>query len=118
MAVIAPTYLNKAGVTPKDAQVITWTSIDSADTCTAVEVPVYADMSVQYVCGTWGSGVLTIEGSNDGTNFETLNDAFGAAISKTANGISQILENTLEIKPVITGAGLTGLEVTMLIRRG
>jgi len=118
MATRAPVYLyGSKGLSSRDIVTVTWSSIASGDTCDPAEIPEYGDMSVQYICGTWGAATLTVQGSNDATNYHTLNDALGVAISKTANGLSQILENSLKIKPVVTGAGLTGLAVTIIGRK-
>ena len=75
----------------------------------------WADRSVQFA-GTWGGGTVVWEGSNDGTNYETLNDAQGSAISKTANALEQVVEITQFARPKVT-TGVTGVTVTCLVRR-
>ena len=54
---------------------------------------------------------MTIEGSNDGTNFETLSDSTGAPLTFTESGIKLITENTLFIRPDPGGAS----SVTVII---
>lgn len=78
----------------------------------------YPDRSVQ-VTGTFGSGgTIVWEGSNDGTNWVTLNTPAGVAISLTGAGLKQVLEGTLYARPRVTaGDGTTALVVTVFARR-
>jgi hypothetical protein len=63
------------------------------------------------------SGMM-IEGSNDGTNYHTLNDPQGNALDIAALKIEQILEVTRYIRPRVTaGDGTTSLSVTMIVGR-
>src|SRR5574343_930143 len=70
------------------------------------------DRSVQ-VSGTFGAGgTLVIEGSNDGTNYYTLNDLQGTALSFTSARLEGISEMPLYIRPRVTaGDGTTSLNV-------
>lgn len=70
------------------------------------------DRSVQ-VSGTFGAGgTLVIEGSNDGTNYYTLNDLQGTALSFTSARLEGISEMPLYIRPRVTaGDGTTSLSV-------
>jgi hypothetical protein len=78
----------------------------------------FADRAAQ-VTGTFGAGgTVLIEGSIDGTNYSTLVDPQGVAISKTAAGISEIGQLTKFIRPrVSAGDGTTSISVTLLARR-
>jgi hypothetical protein len=78
----------------------------------------YADRSVQ-VEGTFGSGgSMSIEGSNDGTNFHTLSNPSGSALTATSAMLAAIVEMPLQIRPRVTaGDGTTALTATMLLRR-
>lgn len=78
----------------------------------------FSDRSVQ-VTGTFGAGgTLVWEGSNDGTNFVTLNIPAGTAISFTGAGLKQVLEAVLYARPRVTGGdGTTSLAVTVFGRR-
>jgi hypothetical protein len=60
--------------------------------------------------GTFGAAVV-LEGSNDGTNYSTLNDAQGNAISLTATGVKQIVELPRYIRP--KSAAVTSVVVTV-----
>src|SRR5574343_1417608 len=77
-----------------------------------------ADRSLQ-ITGTFGvGGTVIIEGSNDGTNYATLKDHLGVALSLTAAGIYSVDQITRYLRPRISaGDGTTSLTVTALSRR-
>lgn len=98
--------------------VVQWTGLLNGDDGAPVDLLSFADRSVQ-ITGTFGAGgTVVIEGSNDGTNYVTVTDPQGNAISKTAAGIEAILELMKSTRPRVTaGDGTTVLAVTMLMRR-
>lgn len=117
MAVIA--YTVEAIKTWKDkAHVITWANMANSDTGSALEMVGSADRSIQ-VTGTFGSGGnLRIQGSNDGTNWNTLTDPQGNDINLTTSKIEQIMEVVRYMRPNVTaGDGTTNLTVSILVRR-
>lgn len=71
----------------------------------------FADRTVQ-VEGT-GFGTVVIEGSLDGTNYHTLNDVFGNALSFSAAGLKSICEFTGTIRPRCTSGSGASLVVTL-----
>lgn len=86
--------------------------------------PIPIDTLVQYldrtfqVTGTFGGASLVIEGTNDGTNWATLSDPNGVALSITSAGIYQVIQVTLKMRPRVSGGGgSTSLDVTGLLRR-
>ena len=82
----------------------------SGDVGTAVQYENLTDRTVQ-ITGTFtGSPTIVIEGSNDGTNYETLTDPQGNALSFTAAGLEAISENPKYIRPRAT-AGTGGADV-------
>jgi hypothetical protein len=95
-----------------------WTPLTAANNVgDAYEWPWGADKSVQ-VAGTFGGATIVIQGSNDGTNYHTLTDPQGNAVSFTVAGIEAITENTRYIRPSLSGGdGTTSLTVTLLCRR-
>jgi hypothetical protein len=101
-----------------DGQLIEWEGLADGDTGVEVESLAFADRTVQ-VIGTFGAGgELTMEGSNDGTNWVTLTDYAGDAIVFTAAGMSVVLENPFYIRPNVTaGDGTTDLDVIVLGKR-
>lgn len=100
------------------AHVIQWSGLVNGDDGDPLEMPGSADRSIQFT-GTFGvGGTIVLEGSNDGTNYVTLTDPQGNAISKTAAGIEAVLELTRYVRPRVTGGdGTTSLVATMLVKR-
>jgi hypothetical protein len=85
----------------------TWT-LGAGDSGKAVQLAMSGDRSIQV------SGAVTIEGSNDGVAFFTLNDVSGAPLVFAGAGLEQILEITRWIRPGVAAAGAT---VTLLAKR-
>lgn len=100
-----------------NAVTLAWASMANGDSGEVCETPSGSDRSVQFT-GTFGSGgTVLLEGSNDGTNYVTLTDPQGNAISKTAAGIEQIEEITRYVRPrVSAGDGTTAIVATMIVR--
>jgi hypothetical protein len=66
--------------------------------------------------GSVGTGsTVTLEGSNDLTNWTALNDNTGTAISLTSGAFAVVLENPLYVRAKATTAGAT---VTIVGVRG
>jgi hypothetical protein len=90
---------------------VTWT-LGNADTGVGVNIPRWADRTV-HVTGTFGGATILIQGSNNNTDWLTLNDNAGVALSFTAAGMKVILENPLYIRA--SSSGGTGTDVDVLI---
>lgn len=97
-----------------------WPSLThtGTDSGAPLEIPGALRCSVQ-VTGTPGTnGTLLIEGSNDGTNYATLSDPQGNALSFTSAKIEEVLEAVRYIRPKISnGDGSTSLTCTLLVRK-
>ena len=108
-----------ATITPTNALIggnlqITWAAMAGGDVGAAYTNPAFFRLaSVQYDTGTWGTSTLTIQGSNDDTNYYTLADPQGNALSKIANGLEVILEAPLYYRPSF-GAG-TGSALSVVL---
>lgn len=115
MATINPTYSFVGS--GEHTVVATWATFATADTLTPVgsRWADYSDRSVQLE-GTFG-GTVTMQGSNDGTNYQSLTDPQGNAIAKSAGAIEAISEATLFVRPSC-GVGVTATTVTLVMRRG
>jgi hypothetical protein len=102
-------------------QVYTYTSAAMAngDTSAPIQCPDFADKTVTFT-GTFGAGgSVTLQGSNDGTNYFTLKDPSSTAITKTSAGISAVLEHPLYVRAQVTaGDGTTALVMIIMARRG
>lgn len=115
MTTVQPTYPN----TYEDqVGVVSWTPLTSTNTDGAPLSRVkWADKTVQ-ITGTFGTGTVVLQGSNDGTNWATLKDPSNTAISTTSAAVRAVLENPLYIRPLVTGGdGTTSITVTLVARR-
>lgn len=90
-----------------------FTSNETGDT---VELPV-GDRSVQ-MAGTWNGATVSLQGSNDNTNWSTLTDGLGNSLALTADGIKNICEMTRYVRAKVTSGSVTTIAVTILARRG
>lgn len=104
----------------KDAVVgwqVVWATMANGDTGQPVEIPGYADKTIQ-VTGTFGTGgSVACEGSNDRVNFAALTNPTGTVIAITAANIQAVTEAVLQVRPHVTaGDGTTALVVTMFFR--
>lgn len=100
--------------------IVTWTGLTftGLDDGTPFELVEFDDRSIQFT-GTFGAGGTVIfEGSNDGTNWVTLNDPGNAAISKGSASLEQVLEITRFVRPRVTaGDGTTSINAILLVTR-
>lgn len=80
----------------------TWANMTDGDTGGEINWINFADRSVQ-VFGAFGQ--VTIEGSNNGTDWATLRNASGDSLVMTSAKVEQVLEVCLYVRPVVTGVG-------------
>lgn len=96
-----------------------WAGLSNVDDGQPIDWSAHADRSVQ-VFGTFGGATCVIQGSNDlqnPTNWNTLTDLQGNALSFTAAGLEQVAEGTCWVRPLVSGgAGPTSVTVQMLLR--
>ncbi len=111
MATIVPLHQTQNHGTIK----VTWETITDADSGGVANIPRYPDMSIQLAGDFSGAATITVEGSNDGSNYATLNDTQGVALATLgAAGVHQILENTEFIRLIrAAGDGSTDIDVTI-----
>lgn len=117
MATVTPT-VTKVGDQDDSAVLFSW-SLTSTNTDGAyVEWVQWADRCFQ-AAGTWGTATLTLQGSNDGTNWFTLsNAAGGTAATFTADGGKTVIELPRYARPNLTTPGSgAAITVTLLGRR-
>jgi hypothetical protein len=108
-----PTELHLRGCT-----MFTWGAFTATDlTAAAVKMGGLTDKSVQ-IQGTFDSCTVTLQGSNDGTNYHLLTDPQGTDISKTASDLEAVTEATLWVKPVLASAGANTSVVVTIFAKG
>jgi hypothetical protein len=95
---------------------VKWAALGGSDVGSAVGMADYQDRTVQ-VLGTFGSGTVVIQGSNDdGTTWATLTDPLGNALSFTSAGMKQITELPQYIRPSVTGGTNSAIDVYLHMR--
>lgn len=67
--------------------------------------------------GTWGGATLAIQGSNDGTNWMTLNIASSGTATASADKAMQIVETPRYVRPYLTTAGSGAVITVMMLAR-
>lgn len=108
MSIINPSFVDLSQKFFGNTVVIyTWAALANGDSGAPVQGPGWADRSFQ-VEGTFGSGgTVLIEGSNDGTNYRTLNDPFGNALSLTSAGVFELTQIALWMRPRVSAGDIT-----------
>ena len=116
MATIKPVFTELDTHTTK----IFWETITRSDTAEAVAVDSHKAMRTLagsfQISGTFDTTTVTLEVSNDGSAYHTLEDRAGNAISMTAAGMEEFSTAALFIKPGISGGGTDDIDVTMTLR--
>ena len=123
MAVVSPTVTNTN--TDPHGLVVQWslTSVPTTDTFASVEWSGTGDRSIQAFGAVGATGfngsTVTIQGSNDGTNWVTLVDPLNTAITFTASVLTQIGPITRYIRPSLSVAtgGSSTFTVTLFTRQ-
>jgi hypothetical protein len=99
------------------AKLITYAALVEADIDPSpIELVEFADRSVQVV-GTFNGGTITIEGSNNGTDWVPLTDPQGNNLTFTAGKIEQIQELTRYVRPRVTAGTGVSVNVFFVVRR-
>jgi hypothetical protein len=115
MSNITPTLTRPSEATSRDIWLATWETMGNADTGLPVSMAGSSDRSVQ-MTGSFGGATVVLEGSNDGSNWYTLNDPTGTPISRTSGGLKQIVELTRYVRARSSGGTGTDVDVTLLLK--
>lgn len=94
--------------------VASWATLTEADTGSDVSLVNYPGKTLQVVGTFGGAAAITIEGSNDGTNYATLHDAGGNLLVITDNKIYSISESPFYTRPRATAGTGASLSVTIV----
>lgn len=125
MASVTPT-ITRVESFKDDCHVITWSSMAVNDHGEAIKMPGSSDKSVQILGTLSVGGTAQIQGSNvvspsetfASTDFVVLTDPQGNDLNINSLKVEMVTENTLFIRPKITGGdGSTSITVSLLVRR-
>jgi len=122
MALIQP-IVNRNTQGANSIVVAQWLGLGNADTGVPVALTDWADRSIQ-VSGTFGGATLTVQGSNDYTNYfaqnyssmvwNTMRDPLGNLLTFSTSGdLKQMLELALYVRVITSGGAGTNLNVVM-----
>lgn len=91
---------------------MTWSGLLQGDVGDAIDYTPYLNKTFQ-VFGTFGVGcTVTIQGSNDGVNWNTLSNATGSSLTFTSSAIRRTDDVPMFVRPLITGGdGSTNITV-------
>lgn len=116
MATVTPTVSNDLteGARDSTTKLFTWALTSSNTDGLMMAYNEFADRCWS-ATGTWGGATLTLQGSNDGTNWWSMSNAAGgsAATATTDKGI-QTIETPRYARPNLTTAG-AGASVTVIL---
>ena len=66
--------------------------------------------------GTFGSGTVKLQGSNDNVNWVSINDVTGVVIGLTAAGGKEFTCSCVYLRPLITGGTADDVDVFISLR--
>lgn len=97
---------------------VSWSGMANGDTGQQTELIDYPDRTITFT-GTFGvGGSVTVQGSNDGSNWFAMTDPQGNAITKTSASMEMLSEAPRYIRPIVTaGDGTTAIVAQILCRR-
>lgn len=97
--------------------IATWTGITEADTGSAITVPREVEgVTIQTTGDFTTSGAVTLEGSNNGTDYATLKDPGGTDIVMTTTAIWRLESIPLFIRPRATAGSAVSMNVVLAAR--
>lgn len=113
MATTTPSY--PEGLGGKRGTIL-WETMACGDTGAALELKDFVDNTVT-VTGTFNSQTLTMQGSNDNTNWFTLTTNNGTNAAFTAAGGALLAETPRYIRPSFSGASGGDVDVIVQLRK-
>jgi len=100
----------------KHAELITWEGLAGGDVGSSYELPFWAGSATMQAIGTFDGNTLTIQGSNDGSNWSSLTDPQGNAIAVTSASLEVVEEYPRYIRPSLGGSG-GDVDILLFVRR-
>lgn len=105
---------SKSMVGAGKAMKVSWSTVTTGDVGQAFEIPMSSEKSIQCE-GTFAGATCTMQGSNDGSNWQTLTDLAGNALTFAAAGLKGVRETVRYIRPSVA-AGAGSLNITMIAK--
>lgn len=100
-----------------EVQTVTWTGLSTSTDTAAAYGPMNKSKGALRAAvtfsGTFGGATVLLTGSIDGTNYATLTDKNGNAISATAAKVQEFTSSVLYLKP--TSSGGTGDNINIVV---
>ena len=109
----AVSWLNGKG--GKTARAL-WNGLVCGENGDAIDLDGFNDNTIT-VTGTFNSQTVTIQGSNDGTNWFTLTDHAGSNLAFTAAGMKLITEAPKSIRPSFSGSSGGDVDIIIELRK-
>lgn len=91
---------------------VTWATLGDAETGGAANTDGRSDYTIT-ASGTWGAATVTMEGSNDNSNWFPMTDFLGVAMTFTANGMKTVGTSPFYVRARTSGG--TGTDVTVIL---
>jgi hypothetical protein len=100
-----------------DVPRVIWEGVATGDTITPFILRQQYGLAASIqVVGTFGGATVTIQVSNDGTNWVTVRDMFAASISFLSAGYAEVTLSAAYIRPNVTGGTGDDLDIIMVLR--
>jgi hypothetical protein len=100
-----------------DVPRVIWEGVATGDTITPFILrQQYGLAASVQVVGDFGGATLVLQVSNDGTNWVTARDMFGAAVSFTATGYAELTLSAAYIRPSVSGGTEDDIDVIVVLR--
>ena len=100
-----------------DAKSILWETLTESDAASPFTIEgLMGSAGCVQVTGTFGSATVVLQASNDGSNWVTLKDTAGNAISFTSAGMAEFSTAALYLRPSASGGSSQDLDITMVLR--
>lgn len=102
-----------------ESVLISWLALANGDTGSPVQIPEFADRTVQFgkTGDAYGGGTIVLEGSNDGATWFTLKSPLGTALSTAVNAMHAVLEVPQFVRPNLGGGAAGSVDVFLMCRR-
>lgn len=97
-------------------ETIKWKAMACGDVGDAYQIPWWATSMTVQVEGTFNTQTLTLQGSNDKSNYHALTDPQGNNIAFSAAGLEVVEEYPRYIQPSFSGSTGGDLDVLLFVR--